>query len=56
LLTELWLWPLSVTVSIAHSLGITSHDAFIIKNGAKAAATIVSMTWNYIMYKKVVFS
>jgi putative flippase GtrA len=56
LLTEYWLAPLEFVVSIAHAFGIVNHDEFIIKNGAKAAATIVSMSWNYIMYKKVVFS
>lgn len=44
-------------VSFAHLLGLSKFlsDAFIIKNGVKAAAIVVSMVWNYLMYKKVVF-
>ena len=56
LLTEVWFTPIAVGLSIAHTIGITGHDEFLIKNGAKAAGTIVSLTWNYLMYKKVVFS
>jgi putative flippase GtrA len=55
LLTDIWLWPVHTLVGLAHLLTVTGHDEFIIKNGAKAAATLVSLTWNYIMYKKVVF-
>ncbi len=55
LLTEVWLAPLALVLALAHMLGISAHDQFIIKNGAKAIATMVSLTWNYIMYKKVVF-
>jgi putative flippase GtrA len=56
LLTDVWLGPVGLGVAAAHSLGIIGHDQFLIKNGAKAIATVVSLTWNYIMYKKVVFS
>ena len=56
LLTEAWLAPVTLFVAITHSLGITGHDQFLAKNAAKAIATVVSLTWNYIMYKKVVFS
>lgn len=55
LLTDVWLVPVSFGISAAHALGITGHDQFVAKNGAKALATMVSLTWNYIMYKKVVF-
>jgi putative flippase GtrA len=55
LLTEVWLYPMNVFMNIAHFLGIQNHDAFLIKNGAKAIATVISLSWNYIMYKKVVF-
>lgn len=55
-LTEIWLTPVMTLVAIAHSINIVNHDQFIIKNGAKAAATVLSLMWNYIMYKKVVFS
>jgi putative flippase GtrA len=55
LLTDVWLVPVSLGISAAHALGITGHDQLVAKNGAKALATMVSLTWNYIMYKKVVF-
>jgi len=54
-LTEIWLWPMNVALLIAHAVGVKGHDAFLVKNGAKAAATVISLTWNYVMYKKVVF-
>ncbi|HVQ44801.1 MAG TPA: GtrA family protein [Candidatus Saccharimonadia bacterium] len=56
LLTEIWLAPIGLGLAAAHMLGIFGHDQFLAKNGAKAIATIVSLVWNYIMYKKVVFS
>lgn len=55
LLTEVWLAPVALGVAAAHLIGIHGHDQFLIKNGAKAIGTVVSLTWNYIMYKKVVF-
>ena len=56
LLTDLWLTPVALMLWLAHLVNITGHDQFLIKNFAKAAGTLVSLTWNYIMYKKVVFS
>lgn len=56
-LTKTWTAPLDLGLSLAHAIGV-SHilsDEFLFKNGAKAAATILSLCWNYIMYKKVVF-
>ena len=55
LLTQVWFWPINTLLRLVHYAGISGHSDFIIKNSAKAAATIVSLTWNYIMYKKVVF-
>lgn len=60
---QLWTWPVHVVVSIFTSIGviglhvgpITVDDKFVITNGVKVLATIASLTWNYIMYKKVVF-
>lgn len=60
---ELWLWPVNFVVSIFTSIGVigmhigpvTVDDKFIITNGVKVLATVASLTWNYIMYKKVVF-
>ena len=56
LLTDVWLAPITVVLATAHALNVTSHDQFIAKNSAKALATVLSLTWNYIMYKRVVFS
>lgn len=54
-LTDIWLGPIALGLAAAHTLGIHGHDQFLVKNGAKAVGTIVSLTWNYVMYKKVVF-
>lgn len=54
-LTDIWFEPIALGLYLAHAIGLQGHDQFLIKNGAKAAGTIVSLTWNYIMYKKVVF-
>ncbi|HSX47984.1 MAG TPA: GtrA family protein [Candidatus Nanoarchaeia archaeon] len=56
-LTKSWTGPLDLGISIAHAIGVSHFlsDGFLFKNGAKAAATILSLCWNYIMYKKVVF-
>ncbi len=56
ILTDIWLAPMTLVLAAAHAMNIVGHDQFIAKNGAKAIATVLSMTWNYIMYKKVVFS
>lgn len=56
LLTDVWVAPIALGLRVAHGLGIIGHDTFLSKNGAKAVATALSLTWNYIMYKKVVFS
>jgi len=56
LLSEIWLAPVTLILAIAHGLNVVGHDQFIAKNSAKAIATVLSLTWNYIMYKKVVFS
>ena len=55
ILTSVWTWPINVFVATVHMLGIPDHNAFLIKNGAKAVATVVSLSWNYVVYKKVVF-
>jgi putative flippase GtrA len=57
LLTKLWTGPVDLGLAVAHAIGIGKvlSDGFLTKNGVKAAAIIVSLTWNYIMYKKVVF-
>jgi putative flippase GtrA len=56
-LTSVWTEPMQLLVMIVHTLGLREHlsETFIVNNGAKALGTLVSMTWNYIIYKKVVF-
>lgn len=56
-LVHVWPAPLELGVKIIRRLGINLfHDYFYINNGAKAVATVASMTWNYVIYKKVVFA
>ncbi len=55
ILTSAWHVPMNSALYLFHTAGVTNHDDFLIKNGAKAIATCVSLVWNYIMYKKVVF-
>jgi putative flippase GtrA len=55
LLTEVWLGPVNAAVMFAHTAGLSGHDQFVIKNTAKLIGTIVSLAWNYVMYKSVVF-
>lgn len=57
LLTQKWLFLSNFGISIAKSLGLSHFlsNEFIKINTAKVAGILVSMTWNYIMYKKVVF-
>lgn len=57
LLTKWWVSPLHLAASIVHLIGLSKifSDGFVIKNGAKAVATLVSLTWNYFTYKKWVF-
>lgn len=56
LLAVSWPGPLLATVKVVRHLGISVFsDAFYVNNGAKAVGTVVSLAWNFIMYKKVVF-
>ena len=51
-LADLWTWPLDTAFDI---VGILEQEAFI-TNGAKAAATVASLVWNFKLYKRVVFT
>ena len=56
ILTDVWRAPLVWTVGELRVVGIhVFSDDFYINNLAKVVGTLVSLTWNYIMYKKVVF-
>lgn len=56
-LTEVWLAPLDFAYDIVTALGLgkTFSHEFVINNGAKVIATLFSLTWNYLLYKRVVF-
>ena len=57
ILTDVWHYPTLLAVDIFHILGLDRwlSEPFIIKNTAKACGTILSLIWNYFMYKLVVF-
>ncbi len=56
LLAERWQWPRQLTDLVRRSVGMPNNTTeILLKNGAKAAGTVVSLVWNYIMYKRVVF-
>jgi putative flippase GtrA len=56
-LTVVWLAPVHAAVTIVHGIGLASifKDQFVINNTAKILGTLVSLIWNYFMYKRVVF-
>jgi len=57
LLLEIWQWPVELVWKIVCLLKLDrfmSHE-FVRKNSAKAAATLVSLTWNYLMFSFIVF-
>lgn len=55
LLTSGWDWPRKVTARFTASHHVPLETDFVLKNGAKVAGTVLSLTWNYIMYGRVVF-
>ena len=56
ILTDVWVGPVNLVVNIVRSVHIhILSDGFYINNSAKAVATVASLIWNYIMYKKIVF-
>lgn len=57
-LTVTWTGPVNLAASIVAKLGLAgvfSHT-FVVKNSAKAAGIVVSLTWNYLTYRKYVFA
>lgn len=56
-LTDVWVTPMQLLVRVVRVIGLDTllTDAFVVNNGAKVIATVVSLLWNYVMYKKVVF-
>jgi len=57
LLTVTWTGPLGLAVKAVQALGLGGvlSASIVITNGAKAIATIATLTWNYLLYKRVVF-
>lgn len=57
LLTKIWSGPLDLGYEIFTFIGLDSvfSEQFFIANAAKVIATVFSFSWNYMMYKKVVF-
>ena len=54
-----WRWPTQLGTRVLKRLGIKKHFELdldvLLRNGAKISATLVSLTWNFFMYKFVVF-
>lgn len=48
-------FPASILQSITDTLGINFTEAFVLLNTAKLAATVCTMAWNYLLYRKYVF-
>ncbi len=55
LLTSFFVWPRRLTDRLTRSQHIPLESDFVLKNGAKAIATAISLVWNYILYGRVVF-
>jgi putative flippase GtrA len=56
-LLDVWEWPVELAWKVAQLTRLDkalSHE-FVRKNSAKAAATLVSLTWNYLMFSFIVF-
>ena len=55
LLTEYLKWPRKLVTRITSTGHIPLEPDFILKNGAKLTGTVVSLTWNYLLYGRIVF-
>ena len=49
-------FPAHLLQSITNALGLNLSAAFVTLNTAKLAATICTMAWNYLLYRKYVFT
>jgi putative flippase GtrA len=47
--------PATILQSITDAIGFSFSAAFILLNTAKLAATVCTMIWNYLLYRKFVF-
>ena len=57
ILTSVWTAPLDAVVKLVNAMGLGAvfPERFIRNNTAKALGTILSLAWNYVTYKRVVF-
>ena len=57
LLTVTWTGPLGLAVRVVRALGLGGvlSANIVITNGAKTIATLATLIWNYLLYKRVVF-
>ena len=57
LLLDKWEWPVELAWKVAQLIKLDTHLShdFVRKNAAKGAATLVSLTWNYLMFSWIVF-
>ena len=56
-LLDVWEWPVELAWKIVGLVKLDTFmdEEFVRKNAAKAAATLVSLTWNYVMFSFIVF-
>lgn len=56
-LVDVWRWPRRLVDRVLKITGLNKRFStdFVLKNGAKAGASILSLTWNFFLYKYVVF-
>lgn len=56
LLTKRWQWPKKLAAWTSRiGFGRVTSQAFILKNGAKVASVLVTLIWNYLLYRNLVF-
>ncbi len=57
LITSKWNWPARLVSSALKATGNQRRnlDDVLLRNGGKACGTVVSLTWNFVLYKYVVF-
>jgi putative flippase GtrA len=48
-------FPATILQSITDAIGLNLSTAFVLLNTAKLAATVCTMVWNYLLYRKFVF-
>jgi putative flippase GtrA len=48
-------FPATILQSITDAIGLHLSTAFVLLNTAKLAATVCTMVWNYLLYRKFVF-